>query len=419
MPFVPLPPYSGTPPARGQQRANFNTNMEYAFEYMADLPYYINKTGASIEALAGDAEQAVTDATNAGSAQVALAEAQATIAQGHASDAQNSAAMAAAAANNHGDWSLLSGAFPAGEAVIHDGAVWISLDAIANVAASEPGVSADWFNYSDSIEGMSNPMTTEGDMIVGGAAGAPTRAAKGGNNTVWGVGSSGVLGYQTGHCGYGNAILLNNTHDLNTIAPPNTARGNARFSWTGGSLPANVPSGYSNAYMDMFSMGSGHEFRRQVIYARNSNNVIMRVSVDSGATWVESRGGGGISTAPVQTFTSANEVSNNITVTCDCTVHNHHPLDFNGSPLPSISGSYIINLTNLPTATTELVVGHIAARRIGRKSTVTIQASGFTVAWLATPSFQSGATGIDYIQYKIDPLFPTVLRLSQVYSRSS
>lgn len=43
--------------------------------------------------------------------------------------------------------------------------------------------------------GMTNPMTTLGDIIVGGAAGAPTRQAIGSNLTVLGVNGSGVLGY--------------------------------------------------------------------------------------------------------------------------------------------------------------------------------------------------------------------------------
>lgn len=44
--------------------------------------------------------------------------------------------------------------------------------------------------------GMTNPMTTAGDVIVGGASGTPTRVAKGGNNTVLGVDGSGTLGYK-------------------------------------------------------------------------------------------------------------------------------------------------------------------------------------------------------------------------------
>lgn len=51
----------------------------------------------------------------------------------------------------------------------------------------------------DDIEagGMENPMTTAGDLIYGGTAGAPTRLAKGANNTFLGLDGSGVLGWQS------------------------------------------------------------------------------------------------------------------------------------------------------------------------------------------------------------------------------
>ncbi len=44
--------------------------------------------------------------------------------------------------------------------------------------------------------GMTNPMTTADDIIVGGTSGTPERRAKGANNTVFGVNGSGVLGYK-------------------------------------------------------------------------------------------------------------------------------------------------------------------------------------------------------------------------------
>ena len=47
-------------------------------------------------------------------------------------------------------------------------------------------------NYSPSEAGMSNPMTTAGDIIVGGTSGAPTRLAKGTQGQVLSVGSSGL-----------------------------------------------------------------------------------------------------------------------------------------------------------------------------------------------------------------------------------
>lgn len=130
-------------------------------------------------------------------------------------------------------------------------------------------------------------------------------------------------------------------------------------------------------------------------------------------------GGSGITTAPLRIFSANDQISNSITLGCDCTTDNHFPLDFTGTPLPSASGVYTINLTNLPAATTDLVVGHIEVKRAGRKTGVTIQASGFTSAWTATPSYQNTTNGVDVIQYMINPLTPTILRLSQVYSRST
>ncbi len=56
--------------------------------------------------------------------------------------------------------------------------------------------------------GMTNPMTTADDIIVGGASGAPTRLAKGANNTVFGVDGSGVLGYKTDPSGGASRFLF-------------------------------------------------------------------------------------------------------------------------------------------------------------------------------------------------------------------
>lgn len=46
--------------------------------------------------------------------------------------------------------------------------------------------------------GMTNPMTTAGDIIVGGSSGTPDRLAKGSNGTLLGVNGSGNLAYTTG-----------------------------------------------------------------------------------------------------------------------------------------------------------------------------------------------------------------------------
>lgn len=46
--------------------------------------------------------------------------------------------------------------------------------------------------------GMSNPMTTQDDIIIGGASGTPTRLVKGNNGEILGVDSSGHLAYTNG-----------------------------------------------------------------------------------------------------------------------------------------------------------------------------------------------------------------------------
>ena len=75
-------------------------------------------------------------------------------AEASATAAAESESIAAAVANNHGEWDNLTGAFPAGDAVLHDDKVWISNDAIADITLSEPsGANSDWFNYTDSSAG--------------------------------------------------------------------------------------------------------------------------------------------------------------------------------------------------------------------------------------------------------------------------
>ena len=46
-----------------------------------------------------------------------------------------------------------------------------------------------------SSSGMSNPMTTQGDIIIGGSSGTPTRLAKGSNDYLLGVNGSGNVAY--------------------------------------------------------------------------------------------------------------------------------------------------------------------------------------------------------------------------------
>lgn len=62
----------------------------------------------------------------------------------NAADIVAAADSAVAAANFQGDWSSLTGAFTAGHSVNHNNLRWSANTNIADVTASEPGVSGDW-----------------------------------------------------------------------------------------------------------------------------------------------------------------------------------------------------------------------------------------------------------------------------------
>ncbi len=76
--------------------------------------------------------------------------------------------------------------------------------------------------------GMTNPMTTAGDIIYGGVDGAATRMAKGANNSIFGVNSAGTLGYYTSILIDNSAAQFKDATDatkLWTISPVNFSTG--------------------------------------------------------------------------------------------------------------------------------------------------------------------------------------------------
>lgn len=79
------------------------------------------------------------------------AAASAAAAAGSAAAAANSASTAtanvAAASNFKGAWGSLAGALAKPASVSHNGAVWLLLNDLADVATSQPGVTADWLLY--------------------------------------------------------------------------------------------------------------------------------------------------------------------------------------------------------------------------------------------------------------------------------
>lgn len=83
-------------------------------------------------------------ATTNGAAQVALAAGQVTLAKEQADRATTQADAARAIANFAGVWSTLTGPLNKPATVYHAGLFYVLVNNLANVAASEPGVTADW-----------------------------------------------------------------------------------------------------------------------------------------------------------------------------------------------------------------------------------------------------------------------------------
>ncbi len=122
-------------------------------------PWPIRRNGATDYAAQADAVGATLPQTiDDMNAVVAWMDETAAVVDTRAADSTASAAAAAAArsgaeqardaaqsvANFKGAWSSLTGPLNPPASVTHNGQIWSLLYALANVAASEPGVSADW-----------------------------------------------------------------------------------------------------------------------------------------------------------------------------------------------------------------------------------------------------------------------------------
>jgi hypothetical protein len=94
-----------------------------------------------------------------------------------------------------------------------------ALDDLTDVTITTPAdddvltynsASSAWVNQAPA-SGLTNPMTTADDVIIGGTSGTPARLAKGGNNTVLGVDGSGVLAYKADPTGGSGATIGSGT----------------------------------------------------------------------------------------------------------------------------------------------------------------------------------------------------------------
>ena len=151
-----------TPPSRANSPSDFSTKADALLGALPqfvteanDLQADVNAKQTQAAASATTATEQAALATTNGAAQVALAAEQAALAATNgatqvalateqAQQAAASAAAAASSANNKGAWASLTGALAVPATVYHNNRFWMLLNSVANVAASEPGVSADW-----------------------------------------------------------------------------------------------------------------------------------------------------------------------------------------------------------------------------------------------------------------------------------
>ncbi len=115
----------GTPPSTSDP-ANFDTRGD---ALLTQLPTTVTEMNALGTVTYNNAVDCYNNATAAAASQTAAA----------ASEA-NTAALA----NFKGNWSSLTGALAKPASVFHNGAFWALLNNLADVTASQPGVSADW-----------------------------------------------------------------------------------------------------------------------------------------------------------------------------------------------------------------------------------------------------------------------------------
>lgn len=130
---APVIPALPTPPVRSDAPADFAAKAD---AFAASLVGFVNDVNGSASFIDQRATYADTRATASANSASAAAQAK--------TDAELARDAAQNVANFKGAWSSLSGPLNPPASVTHNGQIWSLLYALANVAASEPGVSADW-----------------------------------------------------------------------------------------------------------------------------------------------------------------------------------------------------------------------------------------------------------------------------------
>jgi len=114
-------------------------------------------------------------------------------------------------------------AYVLNDVVTQGGATYIATQASTG---QNPTTATTYWALMVSAGSMTNPMTTVGDLIVGGTSGVPTRMAKGPVSTVLAVDGAGVLGYrQIGTADIGANVIMAGNIGIDTINEFNIAPG--------------------------------------------------------------------------------------------------------------------------------------------------------------------------------------------------
>ena len=136
--ITPLPAF----PVRGEDPAVFAVK---ANNTVAAYPTFVTESNAVAAFTESEADAAQASSV-AAAAEVVLATAQAGIATAAAGDSLSYSALSAGSANLKGAWDDQSGAAVKPYSVTHTNRIWVLINNLANVALSEPGITADWFS---------------------------------------------------------------------------------------------------------------------------------------------------------------------------------------------------------------------------------------------------------------------------------